>query len=392
MNIELFRKSPSGKCISVGQGEPAYWAFVPNPLPPDMRPDAELWRTLSDADRALGELGGLGRAIPNPQLLVGPFIRREAVLSSRIEGTQAGIAELYSYEAGRLAAAGGRASEADAREVSNYVRALEYGLERLATLPVSLRLIRELHLRLMEGVRGEAATPSEFRHSQNWIGHPGDSLNQAAYVPPPVPEMGHALGAFERYLYQGDAYPPLVRLALIHYQFEAIHPFLDGNGRVGRLLLPLLLVHWQLLPVPLLYLSAYFERERDRYYDLLLAVSERGAWGKWVLFFLQGVAEQAQDAISRAKRLQDLQIEWREKLVASRSSGPPLRLADALFLTPVITISQGASILGMGYNAARRAVEKLVDIGALRAVDASSSYDRLFEAADILVAAGERGS
>ena len=245
MNPDDFRTSTSGRVIRVGQGQSAYWAFVPNPLPPPLTLDTALIRWLSEADRALGELAGLGRALPNPHLLISPFIRREAVLSSRIEGTQADLADLYAFEAGQLALPGFKPapSEADVREVANYVRALEYGLERLSTLPVSLRLIREVHARLMEGVRGESATPGEFRRTQNWIGAPGCTLNEATYVPPPVEEMHAALDAFEKYLHTEDELPPLVRLALIHYQFEAIHPFVDGNGRIGRLLLSLLLVH-----------------------------------------------------------------------------------------------------------------------------------------------------
>jgi Fic family protein len=267
-----------------------------------------------------GELAGLGRALPNPHLLIAPLVRREAVLSSRIEGTQTDLADLYAYEAGQLALPGLRPAppESDVREVLNYVRALEFGLERVHSLPVSLRLARELHARLMEGVRGGRATPGEFRRSQNWIGPPGCTLNEADYVPPPVAEMHEALDALEKYLHAQGDYPPLVRLAFIHYQFEAIHPFLDGNGRMGRLLLSLLLVNWDLLPLPLLYLSAYFERYRSGYYDLLMAVSQRGDWREWALFFLRGVAEQARDAITRIKGLQDLQIAWRERLTQAR--------------------------------------------------------------------------
>ena len=252
---------------------------MPHPLPPELPFDAGLVNTLSDADRALGELAGLGRTLPNPQLLIAPFIRREAVLSSRIEGTQTDLTDLYAYEAGQLPLFAGLKMvppESDVKEVTNYVRAMEYGLERLQTLPVSLRLIRELHGILMEGVRGDRATPGEFRRSQNWIGRPGCTLNEAEFVPPPVPEMHEALDAFEKYLHAGNTYPPLVRLAFIHYQFETIHPFLDGNGRIGRLLVTLLLVTWNLLPLPLLYLSAFFEQHRQAYYDLLRVVSEKG--------------------------------------------------------------------------------------------------------------------
>jgi len=391
MNLERFQNSPAGRLVKAGQGEAAYWAFAPHPLPPALTLDPKLVRALSEADRALGELAGLGRVIPNPRLLLGPFIRREAVLSSRIEGTQTDIADLYAYEAGQLSFPGLKPapSETDAREVLNYVHALEYGLERLNTLPVSLRLICETHSRLMEGVRGEQATPGEFRHSQNWIGPPGCTLNDAQFVPPPVLEMKDALDAFEKYLYSEDDFPPLVRLAFIHYQFEAIHPFVDGNGRMGRLLISLLLVHWNLLPLPLLYLSAFFERRRQEYYDLLLAVSERGDWREWVKFFLYGVAEQSQDAIARAKQLQDLQSGWRQRLQATpRTSVSLLRLADSLFESPVLTIPEAQRILGVKqYHSARRSVETLVKAGILRQIS-ESSYGKVFVAEEILRAIG----
>lgn len=370
MDPRRFQNSSSGRVTKVGGGQSAYWAFVPHDLPPALVWDTELALSLSQAALALGELAGLGRTMPNPQLLVGPFVRREAVLSSRIEGTETDIADLYGYEAGQLPLPGlGRRgpSQSDAHEVFNYVRALEYGLGRLDTLPVSLRLIREVHVRLMEGVRGERATPGEFRTSQNWIGAPGCSLNEADFVPPPPAEVRTVLDAFEKYLHEGDNQPQLVRLAFIHYQFEAIHPFLDGNGRIGRLLLSLLLVHWGLLPLPLLYLSAFFEGHRDEYYNLLMAVSERGAWQEWVQFFLRGVALQARDAIDRAKRLQDLQLEWRERLAGVRSA-LPLRLADYLFESPVLTIPRAQEFLGVTYHSARRTVEVLMAAGIIQSL------------------------
>lgn len=359
--------SAAGRWKTVGRGEEAYRAFVPNPLPPAFPMDIEVVRALSEADRGVGELVGLGRMLPNPQLLLRPFVRREAVLSSRIEGTRANVRDVYAFEAGQLRRpeVAWAPDEADVHEVANYVIALEYGLERLATLPVSLRLVRELHHHLMEGVRGEHATPGEFRRSQNWIGPPGSSLANASYVPPPVAEMHEALDLLERFLHTEGELPPLVRLALMHYQFEAIHPFLDGNGRIGRLLIVLLLADWGLLPSPLLYLSAYFERERDTYLDLLRRVSERGAWRDWLLFFLRGVAEQARDAVTRAQRLQDVREGWRVLLTQGRSSATLLRLAEALFETPVISIPQAAQTLGITYRAAQLNVEKLVAAGVL---------------------------
>lgn len=385
MNPERFRDSTSGQLIRVGQGEAAYWAFVPRPLPPNVPPDWELTRSLSRADRALSLLAGLGRTIPNPHLLIGPFVRREAVLSSRIEGTQSDITDLYAYEAGQLPPSGMTTPpEADVREVLNYVNALEYGLERLRTLPVSLRLFRELHERLLAGVRGGYATPGEFRRTQNWIGPPGCTLNEALFVPPPVPQMREALNALEEYLHSEDVYPPLLRLALAHYQFEAIHPFVDGNGRIGRLILSLLLIEWNLLPLPMLYLSAYFHRRRQDYYDLLLGVSERGDWRAWALFFLHGVAEQAEDAMMCARSLQDLRADWHSRLTQARTSALALRLTDALFITPIVTIPQAQRLLELGsYHSAQKNVEKLVGAGILQPAD-DATYGKTYIAAEIL--------
>lgn len=386
MDIMRFQQSPAGRLMRNGQGDAAYWAFLPNPLPPELAFDAELMYVASGAAYALGELAAFGRTMTNPHLLIGPFIRREAVLSSRIEGTQADIADLYAYEAGQWSLPGVTPAPpaSDVQEVLNYVHALEYGQQRLATLPVSLRFVRELHERLMHGVRGEHASPGEFRHSQNWIGRPGCLLNDATFVPPPPTEMSQALADFEQYLHVQDAsYPPLIRLALIHYQFEAIHPFLDGNGRIGRLLVSLLLIDWGLLPLPLLYLSAYFERQRLQYYDLLLAVSERGAWREWLLFFLRGVAEQARDASLKAKQLQDLQTSWRNALTRTRAPALALKLADTLFQAPMVTIPQAAKLLDVTYHSAQRNVEKLVEAGILVNV-ADLPGRKLFLAQDIL--------
>jgi Fic family protein len=274
--------------------------------------------------------------------------------------------------------------EADIREVLNYVNALEYGLKRLETLPVSLRLMRELHERLLAGVRGERATPGEFRRTQNWIGSPGCTLNEATFVPPPVPQMYECLDALEKYLHSQDVYPPLVRLAFVHYQFEAIHPFVDGNGRIGRLLISLLLVQWQLLPLPLLYLSAYLYRYRQDYYDLLLGVSERGDWRTWLLFFLRGVAGQARDAVQRTRELQDLREDWHRRLSQARTSALTLRLVDALFVSPILTIPQVQRLLQVGsYHSARKTVEKLVSAGILQQ-EGEVTYGKVYIAAEIL--------
>ena len=368
MNPDLFRKGGSGQVIQIGRGETAFWAFLPNPLPPDLDFDRSMVNSLSSADRALGELAGLGRTIPNPHLLIGPFVRREAVLSSRIEGTQTDIADLYAFEAEQMKLPGltQREEPGDAREVFNYVRAMEYGIKRQETIPISLRLLREVHGKLMEGVRGERATPGEFRRSQNWIGPPGCKLNEANFVPPPVDKMNEALSDFEKFLHEDLPIPPLIRLAMIHYQFEAIHPFLDGNGRVGRLLISLLLVNWGLLPQPLLYLSAFFERKRKNYYDLLMAVSQRNDWKSWFQFFLSGVTEQARDAVLRAKNLQDIQTNWRSRLMDQKVSGGVFKIVDKLFENPIVTIPEAQQIMGVKqYATARKAINVLESVGIL---------------------------
>ncbi len=334
-------------------------AFVPDPLPPALVWTPALVSALSDADRAVGRLAGEGGRLPSPHVLIRPFVRREAVLSSRIEGTQATLGELLAAEAGAVVSR----SPADLREVANYVVALEYGIKRLLKLPLSLRLVRELHARLMEGVRGDQATPGEFRRSQNWIGPPGCTLSNATYVPPPPSEMMNCLGAWEKFLHVTNL-PPLVQVGLVHSQFEAIHPFLDGNGRIGRLLITLYLVERGILPTPLLYLSAFFEATRRDYYDRLLAVTERGEWEAWIEYFLNGVAHQAEDALNRAERINTLLEKWR-MAVAGSSSKVPAALVDQLAENPYWTIKRLAQRLEVAYTTAQRAMERLESLGIL---------------------------
>ena len=269
----------------------AYSAFVPAPLPPKLEWTPRLIGVLSEADRLIGRLSGEGGRLPNPHILMRPFVRREAVLSSKIEGTQATLGELLASEAGAVV----ERSPEDLREVGNYVVALEHGISLLRELPLCVRLVRELHEKLMEGARGQHAAPGLFRTTQNWIGKPGSTLATATFIPPPPGEVEPCLAAWERFLHESDL-PPLVTIALAHYQFEAIHPFLDGNGRVGRLLITLFLIERKILPTPLLYLSAFFEAARRDYYESLRGVSDRGAWLDWLEYFLLGVARMSEDA------------------------------------------------------------------------------------------------
>lgn len=371
-----FKESTVGRCLKTPQG---YWAFIPNALPPELSYTLELTGLLSEADRALGQLAGVGRLLPNPHLLVAPYIRREAVLSSRIEGTQASLGDLFFFEA----APAEPPRTPDVREVYNYVRALEYGLVKLKDLPLSLRLVREIHARLMEGVRGAHATPGEFRRTQNWIGPPGCTLEGATFVPPPVREMEEALGAWEKYLYSEPVEPPLVLCALMHYQFEAIHPFVDGNGRVGRLLITFFLCERGYLPQPLLYLSAFFERYRDEYYRRLLAVSQEGDWPGWIAFFLRGVSQQAADAVETAQRILDLQSAYRHRIQGRRSPGPTLRILDDLFVNPYVTITAAQRKCRVNFHTAQAAIDLLIEANILREVT-GRQRNRIYCAEELL--------
>lgn len=356
METQSFKNSPTGKLFKTPQG---YWSFMPNPLPPKLTWKEDLIFLLSEAERSLGNLEGIGQIMPNPHLLITPFIHKEAVLSSRIEGTQSSLSELYLFEATKV-------EKGDVLEVGNYVKAIEYGLNRLETLPLSLRLIREIHQILMEGVRGEYATPGEFRKSQNWIGPPGCTLENAIYIPPAPDKMREALDKFEKFLHASFHLPPLIEAALVHYQFEAIHPFLDGNGRIGRLLITLLLYQRGCLSKPLLYLSAFFESHRQEYYYHLLNLSQKGSWDKWLTFFLQGVLEQAKDAIKRSKLLLELHQKLREKIQRPRISVFVLRLLDILFISPVITVNLVAEKLDITFPAATKGIIILEKEGILR--------------------------
>jgi len=383
MDPKAFSDESPGRLVRVRHGD--YWAFLPQPLPPPLQWTPALASELSEADRALGELAGLGRLLPNPHILIDPFMHREAVLSSQIEGTQASLYDLYAYEAYEAVRAPAFRGPSDVREVRNYVRALEHGRQRLSTLPLSLRLIRELHARLMEGVRGETGTPGRFRRGQNWIGPPGCSLAQATFVPPPGDSVMETLDAFETYLHADSALPPLIRLALIHYQFEAIHPFVDGNGRVGRLLITLLLCAWKLLPEPLLYLSGFFEAHRRDYYDGLLAVSQRGAWEEWLRFFLRGVTEQSRDAVLRADRLQALREAYHARFQTKRAAARLLQVVDLLFFSPILTIPYVEQQLGVSYQSAMRYVAALEEQEILREIT-GGSRNRTYQADDIIEA------
>lgn len=372
-------RRPHGNIVLATGG---YRAFVPAAMPPPIGWNATLAVSLSDADRSIGRLAGEARHLPNPNLLIAPFLRKEAVLSSRIEGTRTTLGELLATEAGATV----ERSPADLHEVGNYVTALEYGLERLDSLPLSLRFVRELHERLMRGVRGDSATPGEFRRSQNWIGSPGSTLADATYVPPPPSEMMACLSAWERFLHD-ESLPPLVHAALVHAQFEAIHPFLDGNGRVGRLLITLLLAQRGILPQPLLYLSAYFERTRQDYYAHLLDVTERGHWEEWLAYFLNGVAVQSDETIEKMVHIDELLSGWKMKLTRDRSRLAE-RALEQFVANPFWSVGALAARMEVAYPSAQRAINRLENLGAVSLVG-EARRNRVYYAQAILDVLGE---
>lgn len=346
-------------------------AFVPAPLPESIELPPLAVRLLARAENALGRLEGLAGREFNPYLVGSPLLHREAILSSRIEGTVTTPEQLVLLQtAPERHSAGVR--EEDTQEVLNYISAMRHGLDLLETIPPCLRLIKEVHRVLLRGVRGERERPGEFRTDQNWIRGPlDDSIANARYVPPPPAAMLDALGELESYLNiepSLDTDPMLVRLALAHYQFEAIHPFRDGNGRVGRLLIPLVLYSQGRLRAPILYLSAFFERNRDRYMDLLLRVSTTGDYVSWINFFLRAVDDSAREAANQAIGLLDLRQHYHRQFQTGRSSALLIRLIDRLFQVPSITMNQAADLLDVTHQAASNNIRKLVDAGILREI------------------------
>jgi Fic family protein len=379
MRPEDFIAEAPGRLVVAPEG---HLAFVPNPLPSGLQLAPETIHLLAEAERAVGELNGVGRRLPNPHLLINPFLRQEAVLSSRIEGTAAGLQDLLLFEAAPTI----DPEHVDVHEVANYVAALELGFSLLERMPVCLRLIREVHARLMEEVRGQEKRPGEFRQIPVLIGHPSSTLDTARFVPPPVMELREALNDLERYIGERrDSLPFLVQLALIHYQFEAIHPFADGNGRLGRLLIALQLRARDYLVPPLLYLSAYFERHDDAYRDHLLDISRNGAWLPWIDFFLQGVAEQARGAIQTSDRLLDLRDTYRTWALSESRSGNLTALIDFLFERPVLSIADVMKRLSVTRRAADQLVQRLIGQGILKEIT-GRQRNRQFAAREIIEA------
>ena len=367
-----------GRIITSKWGGETVRAYVPTPLPPEPPLDLpRLLPKLTRADQALGRLDGMASVLPSTALFVFMYVRKEALLSSQIEGTQSSLSDLLLFEN----------SEAplvpldDVREVSNYIAAMEYGLKRVKEdLPLSLRLIREMHRELLSKGRGENKQPGEFRTSQNWIG--GSRPGNAVFVPPPPNELMQCLGNLETFLHDKSTYPILIRAAIAHVQFETIHPFLDGNGRLGRLLITLMLCEEDVLRNPVLYLSLYLKENRALYYELLQAVREKGDWELWVEFFLDGVAETAEQGISTARRLMTLFDDDAKKIAnLGRAASSALRLHAELKRTPMVAVPLIAKKLGMSQPTIQKALDHLSELNIVKEVTGRRrsrvySYDR----------------
>lgn len=372
MNLERFQSSEiPGELVNAD----ADIAFKPDPLPPDITLEGDLLDVFADATNNVGQLSGVGRRVDNPSMLISPFIYKEAVVSSEIEGTRVTLSDIYEYEAGHENGSTG-SSRNELKEVQNYVRAVFQGIDELEG-GIDLDLIRTLHSTLMRGVRGEEKQPGEFRDTQVYIGGRGED---ARFVPPPPTVVPYAMQNLETYVQTGGAYQPLVDMGLVHYQLETIHPFRDGNGRMGRLLIMLMMCDDDLLPEPYLYPSSYFNRNREEYTDRLLAVSRDNAWEEWLIFFLRGISQQAQEAFSRASELLDLRDEYRDRYQDEANSLSHLSME--IFTQPYITVNEATEMLDMTYTAANNAVDRLVDDGVLEETT-GNSRNRVFRSREV---------
>lgn len=352
-----------------------YKAFIPALLPPDppIEYDDELQLLLSKADRNLARLDGITTVLPNADLFIAMYVKKEALLSSQIEGTQASLEGVLEFEADLTP----REDVNEIKDVINYIKALNYGMERLNELPMSLRLIREIHKNLLEGTRGANRNPGEFREFQNYIGAPGASINEAIFVPPPPDMVIPAMEELEKFFHRKYDIPPLVKIALIHAQFETIHPFLDGNGRVGRLLITFYLYWKGILSRPLLYLSFYLKKNRAQYYDLLMKVRKEGAWEDWIKFFLKGISETSQEAANTAREIIKLKDELITKLYEnSIASVYAVKLIDLLFEKPVISTKDVVERLKVSTVTANELVRRFVKIGILREITGKQRYKK----------------
>ena len=377
---KAFRSNRAGTYILQPMG---YRAFVPRPLPPEppITVDDEMLELLSQAALALGRLDGTSEILPNAALFVAMYVHKEAVLSSQIEGTQASLIDVLAFESD----ASEPHNPQDIEEVVNYVNALNYGLQRLETLPLSLRLMREIHERLLAGVRGAERHPGQFRTSQNWIGHAGCTIETARFVPPSVPDMQMALGDLEKFLHAPLLLSVLIKVGLVHAQFETIHPFLDGNGRMGRLLITFLLCQQRVLRQPLLYLSHYFKLNKVEYYEHLQRVRDRGEWEDWLKFFLRGVHDVAQEATDTARAIVQLRERHRALIAQEfrRASGTGTQFLEHLYTRPIVTVNGASEMTGQTYKNANQLIARFVELGILREMT-QQQRNRRFVYADYL--------
>jgi len=363
-------------------GRHGYIAYFPAPIPRSIELPSPTIRLLADAEAALGRLAGVGQLVPNPHLLIRPYLLREALSSTRIEGTQASLFDVLETEAS------GEAPSADVEEVLNYIAALEWGLAEAERLPLGVRLIREIHRRLLAGVRGRERMPGEFRTSQNWVGGGGSTIETARFVPPPPEALPDLLADWERFAHEDVELPLLVQHALLHYQFETLHPFLDGNGRLGRLLIVFCLVERGRLSAPLLYVSAYMERDRERYYEALQTVREAGDPIPWIELFLAAVQTQAADAVARARRIVELRERYRGA-AASIVSSKGMALVDLVCETPIVSSRGVESRLGVTRPTALKLLRQLEAVGVLTEADSGPRGQRRYVARELVAAVSE---
>jgi len=363
-------------------GRHGYVAYFPAPIPRTLDLPSTTIRLLADAEAALGSLSGVGRLVPNPYLLIRPYLLREALSSTRIEGTRASLLEVLEVEAT------GDAPNADVEEVLNYIDALEWGLAQVEKLPLGVRLLRGMHARLLAGVRGRERTPGEFRTSQNWVGGGGSTIETARFVSPPPDELADLLADWERFAHEDSDLPLLVQNALLHYQFETLHPFLDGNGRLGRLLIVFSLVARGRLSAPLLYVSSYLERDRDRYYEALQTVREAGDPIPWIELFLEAVRTQAADAVARAQRIVELRERYRAAASAIPSSNG-MALVDLVCELPIVSSRTVEARLDVTRPTALKLLRQLEAVGVLSEADHGPRGQRRYVARELVAAVTE---
>lgn len=371
----MAKKNPARAGRYIIQQPGSYRAFIPAPLPPKpaIRMDAPMQALLSRADQAIGRLDGVIQTLPNADLFIYMYVRHEAVLSSQIEGSQSTLQDLLAIELEpeRLGLPD------DVEEVVNYVRAMNFGLERLVDMPLSLSLMCEIHSQLLQSGRGSQKRPGEFRQEQNWLGEENAPITRATFIPPPPYEMKQALHDFELYLHRERQLPDLVHVGLAHAQFETIHPFLDGNGRVGRLLITFLLVYRGVLHRPLLYLSLFLKRHRAEYYDRLMAIREDGDWEDWMRFFLRGVVETSTDATTTARAILELRDRHRDLMQEKNAGINGLRLLESLYTRPLVHVKAASADLGVHYVTASKLIERFQDLGLLVEIT-GRKRDRIF--------------